>query len=102
LDQQALRLIISRALENDNILSKLNITITDWDLLIHYGGGDARRTLNVLESCIVQLKDNNKNIRITGDIISRTAQHNALLYDKQGDYHYDLISAYIPCSSQDA
>jgi putative ATPase len=87
--------IISRALKEDPILSKMRITISDIEELIHYGSGDARRTLNLLESCIIQTNENEDVINISSDLIKETAKHNALLYDKKGDFHYDTISAFI-------
>ena len=87
--------IVLRALHEDTILSEMVITISDIEELLHYGGGDARRTLNLLESCIIQIGKNDGAIEISSDLIKETARHNALLYDKKGDYHYDTISAFI-------
>ncbi len=95
LNAEDLKKIVSRVLEEDTILSKLNIKIVDIDDLIHFGGGDARRTLNLLESCIFQTGDDESEIEIKTDLIKETARHNALLYDKKGDFHYDTISAFI-------
>ena len=63
--------------------------------LIHYGSGDARRTLNLLESCISQLAGQTPPLVISESVIKESARHHALLYDKQGEFHYDLISAFI-------
>jgi putative ATPase len=90
-----LKEIVFRALKEDTILSQMTITISDIDELLHYGGGDARRTLNLLESCIVQFNDREDAVDITKELIKQTAKHNALLYDKKGDFHYDNISAFI-------
>ncbi len=87
--------IVKHALEEDPILSQKEIILADSEQLLHYGGGDARKTLNLLEICIVQIEDESSPLTITADLIKETAQYNALLYDKQGDYHYDLISAFI-------
>jgi putative ATPase len=90
-----LKEIVFWAIKEDVILSQMTIKVSDIDELLHYGGGDARRTLNLLESCIMQYSDNKETINITKDIITETAKHNALLYDKKGDFHYDVISAFI-------
>jgi putative ATPase len=94
LNETALKQIVKKALANDKILQGLDIKIPGMTELIHYGAGDARRTLNLLESCVVQLQDN-KSIIITAELLKETARYNTLLYDKKGDYHYDLISAFI-------
>jgi len=90
-----LKRIVHRALEEDTILSEISITISDIEELLHYGGGDARRTLNLLESCVIQIGTDDDEIEISPDMIKETARHNALLFDKKGDYHYDTISAFI-------
>ena len=95
LEAKDLEQIISHALTEDPILSQMDIILADNEQLLHYGGGDARKTLNLLESCIVQIEADPGPLTITADLIKETARHNALLYDKQGDYHYDLISAFI-------
>jgi putative ATPase len=89
-----LQKIVFRALAEDKILSNMTITISDIDILLQYGGGDARRILNLLESCVAQHEDESV-INITADLIKEAARHNALLYDKKGDFHYDHISAFI-------
>lgn len=90
-----LKEIVTRAINEDRILSKMTISILDMEDLLSYGGGDARRTLNLLESCIVQKSESTKKIEITTDLIKATARFNSLLYDKKGDFHYDTISAFI-------
>jgi len=90
-----LKKIVSRAIKEDTFLSRMTIKISDIEELLHYGGGDARRTLNLLESCIIQYSESEELVDISRDLIKETARHNALLYDKKGDYHYDIISAFI-------
>ena len=90
-----LKKIVSRALKEDKILSKRKIKISDIDVLLQYGSGDARRTLNLLESCIDQFSENTEELVVTEELIKLTAKHNALLYDKKGDFHFDTISAFI-------
>ncbi len=95
LEIQDLEKIVLRALREDSILSKMTIHISDMEELLHYGGGDARRTLNLLESCVIQIGKDKESIEISGDLVKETAKHNVLLFDKKGDYHYDTISAFI-------
>jgi len=90
--------ILSQALENDIILQKLDI-ILDSDarrLLIHTVNGDARKLLNAIEICL-QLTPADTKMRVSIDpaLVREALQQRNLLYDKKGDYHYDVISAFI-------
>jgi len=95
LSAQALEKIVINALQEDVFLKKMDISLTGMSTLIHYGSGDARRTLNLLESCISQLAGQTPPLVISESVIKESARHHALLYDKQGEFHYDLISAFI-------
>lgn len=86
--------IIDRALTEDEHLQDINIQSIDYDALIRFGGGDARRTLNLLEQVIHQIK-NEEEIHLSAKIIEDTARVNPINYDKKGDRHYDYISAFI-------
>ncbi len=86
--------IIDRALTEDEHLQDINIQSIDYDALIRFGGGDARRTLNLLEQVIHQIK-NEEEIHLSEKIIEDTARVNPINYDKKGDRHYDYISAFI-------
>lgn len=94
LSYEELKGIIDRALKEDPLLNQLEITEIDYDSLIRYGSGDARRTLNLLEQVIHQVKGND-DIVLDEDIIKETARVNPIVYDKKGDQHYDFISAFI-------
>ncbi len=95
LGRSELETIVKRALESDPELNGREIIIEDMDALLHFGAGDARRTLNLLEGCIHSYPMLDKAIIIKKDRIGEIANQNVLLYDKQGDYHYDTISAFI-------
>ncbi len=95
LTETSLKEIVLQAIQKDPILTQQEIEIPGMELLIHYGSGDARRMLNLLESCIAQAGENDSPIKLDEHLVREAAQHNTLLYDKQGDYHYDLISAFI-------
>src|SRR5690606_34412281 len=86
--------IIDRALTGDEHLQDINIQSIDYDALIRFGGGAARRTLNLLEQVIHQIK-NEEEIHLSEKIIEDTARVNPINYDKKGDRHYDYISAFI-------
>ncbi|MDC1037616.1 replication-associated recombination protein A [Candidatus Marinimicrobia bacterium] len=86
--------ILNSVFEKDVILSKglLKIDESEKDLLIHSSGGDARKMLNTLEvaSSLIGGKG-----QITKEILDEAIQSKTLIYDKQGEYHYDTVSAYI-------
>ncbi len=90
-----LTFIIDRAMKVDPYLSRLKVKSIDYKSFIKYGGGDARRTLNLLEQVAHQLKDNGEEGSFTEEIIRETARVNPMNYDKKGEQHYDLISAFI-------
>ncbi|WP_271392536.1 replication-associated recombination protein A [Aequorivita sinensis] len=85
--------LLKRALEEDEILSKKDIKLHETEALIRLSGGDARKLLNILE--LVVLSENTDKITITNDLVMQKAQKNTVLYDKTGEQHYDIISAFI-------
>ena len=93
LSDNDLRQIIQRALETDDWLKNKNIEIKEHDALIHYAGGDARKLLNLLEQTVLQNQE--EPIVITDDMVKESVKNNAFLYDKKGEMHYDIISAFI-------
>ncbi|MEO6837842.1 MAG: AAA family ATPase, partial [Ginsengibacter sp.] len=98
LDKKALIGLANHAIKEDIFLSKLNIEIKETEALINLSGGDARRLLNLLELTINQLSPNNipnEKIAITNDGVIHSAQQKVALYDKKGEQHYDIISAFI-------
>ncbi len=95
LSDDDLKIIIQHALERDPILNRYKFTISGINDLINYGSGDARKTLNLLENCVHILAGSKNETDITSELVKEVARQNVLLYDKQGDYHYDTISAFI-------
>ncbi len=88
--------LMNHAIKSDAILSKKNIQVKETEALINLSGGDARRLLNLLELTIDQLSSKKeKEILITDDEVIRAAQQKVALYDKKGEQHYDIISAFI-------
>ena len=94
LEKSHLQNILKNVFEKDVILSKSSITIEDpeKDLLIHSSGGDARKMLNTLEVATNLIGGKGQ---ITQEILNEAIQSKTLIYDKQGEYHYDTISAFI-------
>jgi putative ATPase len=96
LDKQALNKIIDHALTADPELSKKKIKIADRDFLMLLSGGDARKLLNGLENVLRLTKPNeDKSYTITKQKIEEAFQRKYTLYDKEGEQHYDIISAFI-------
>ena len=86
--------LMQKAIEKDEWLQSKHITLKETEALIRISGGDARKLLNLLE-LVVQNAGNRSAIEITDEFVLETAQQHIALYDKQGEQHYDIISAFI-------
>tara|TARA_B100001057_G_scaffold252382_1_gene252633 strand:+ start:493 stop:1776 length:1284 start_codon:yes stop_codon:yes gene_type:complete len=86
--------LLDRAILKDELLSQRKINIQEYESLLAISGGDARKILNVFEIIISSLPQN-ENIVITNTVVQENAQQSLARYDKDGDQHYDIISAYI-------
>jgi putative ATPase len=96
LEKDELLEILNRALKNDIILKDMPVEIIEDEALLRYSGGDARKLLNMIELVVNSVKpDKNKKIKITNDLVIAKVQENIALYDKKGEQHYDIISAFI-------
>ncbi|MGS2727295.1 replication-associated recombination protein A [Psychroserpens sp. BH13MA-6] len=93
-DKKDLEALLKRALKEDSILSKRSIELKETEALIRLSGGDARKLLNLFE-LIVTSFDENESLVITNDLVSERVQSNTVRYDKTGDQHYDIVSAFI-------
>lgn len=89
--------LLNTALQKDEVLNKLSVELKETEALINISGGDARKLLNLLEIVVTALtgKDTKKSIIITDDKVMEIAQQRIALYDKSGEQHYDIISAFI-------
>jgi len=94
LEKDELIRMMDYALENDFELKKNKVKIEEYDALFKYSGGDARRLLNALELMIQQLAEE-EEIIITNDKVMEAIQANMAIYDKTGEQHNDIISAFI-------
>ena len=93
LEKDDLLELLHRAITQDIELSKRSIELKETDAILRYSGGDARKLLNILE--LVVEADTDKTIVITDEKVVERLQQNPLAYDKDGEMHYDIISAYI-------
>lgn len=88
--------LVKQAIEKDEVLKLLSIDLKETDALIKISGGDARKLLNLLELVIQSSAvAPEKQIVITDKLVMNVAQQKIALYDKQGEQHYDLVSAFI-------
>ena len=85
--------LLHRAVSEDVYLKTRHITIRETDVLLRFSGGDARKLLNTLE--LVVEADGSEEVIITNAIVTERLQQNPLAYDKDGEMHYDIVSAYI-------
>lgn len=89
-----LQAILDLAIKKDDFLSKKKIDLKEVDALFRLSGGDARKLLTLFEIVVNQFGEN-ESIKVTNDIVINSAQQNIVRYDKDGEQHYDIISAFI-------
>ena len=85
--------LLERAIHKDVVLKEKDITLKETGAMLRYSGGDARKLLNILELIVNSFSSD--EIIITDEVVERELQENPLAYDKQGEMHYDIISAFI-------
>ncbi len=93
LEEEDLVSLIQHAIKDDLVLSQKQIELKEHEALIRLSGGDARKLLNALE--ITVNSNQEKKIVITNELVLKIVQQNLALYDKNGEQHYDIISAFI-------
>lgn len=93
LDKTNLQHIIEKALKEDVEMKTLTVDLKETEALFNLSGGDARKLLNLLE--LVVKSENKKKVVITNALVTTAAQRKTVLYDKKGEMHYDIISAFI-------
>ena len=94
LEKADLQLLLERAIKEDVLLKEKNIQIKESEALMRYSGGDARKLLNVLE-LVIDAQAGKKAIVIDNETVTASIQENMAIYDKDGEMHYDIISAFI-------
>jgi putative ATPase len=93
LDKENLEKILTHALEKDSVLKNYLIELKEIEALIELAGGDARKLLSLFE--LVIQAQSEKQFTLTNDLVFKTLQTNSVLFDKNGDFHYDIVSAFI-------
>lgn len=94
LEKEDLLELLHHAVEKDVILREKHIELQETDAMLRYSGGDARKLLNILE-LVVEAEGDTADIVITDKKVMERLQQNPLAYDKDGEMHYDIISAFI-------
>ena len=92
-DTSDLEALLKRAIESDELLSKKKIKLLETEALLRLSGGDARKLLNIFE--LIVNSETATKMTITNQLVLDKVQNNTVLYDKTGDQHYDIISAFI-------
>lgn len=93
LDEDDLMSLLNKAMKEDEVILKKSITIKENEAILRLSGGDARKLLNIFELLVNAFEG--KKITITNDAVLKHVQQNMALYDKTGEQHYDIISAFI-------
>ncbi len=91
--REDLETLLKKAIKEDKLLSSKKVKLQETEALIRLSGGDARKLLNILE--LVILSESSDKVSITNELVMQKAQKNTVLYDKTGEQHYDIISAFI-------
>jgi putative ATPase len=92
IDKEDLIALVHKAIKEDKILKEIKIEIKEYEALLRVSGGDARKLLNLLELIV---NSTESPINVTNDLVLKLVQQNMALYDKSGEQHYDIISAFI-------
>jgi putative ATPase len=92
-NKEDLEALLHRAMQTDTILKEKKINLTETEALLRLSGGDGRKLLNLFE--LVVNASNEDTIFITNDRVLELVQQNTVLYDKTGEQHYDIVSAFI-------
>lgn len=94
MEKKDLQTLLNRALKEDEILKEKKIEVEETDALFRFSGGDARKLLNILD-LVVGAEDSTEKVKITDKDVIERLQENPAAYDKGGEMHYDIISAFI-------
>lgn len=92
-NKEDLESLLHRAITEDELISQKDITLKETEALIRLSGGDARKLLNIFE--LIVSTETTKKVEITNEMVLGKVQQNTVLYDKTGEQHYDIVSAFI-------
>ncbi|MBC9796218.1 replication-associated recombination protein A, partial [Sinomicrobium sp. FJxs] len=92
-NKEDLEALLHRAMEKDPVLSELKINLKETEALLRLSGGDGRKLLNIFE--LVINSEGTEEVTVTNDLVLEKVQKNTVRYDKTGEQHYDIVSAFI-------
>jgi putative ATPase len=95
LDDGEVMKVVQRALEHDSALQERRVRIEDQDFILRFAGGDARKALNAIEAAVSVFPGGHEEVLLTRNVFEKALQHKAPVYDKAGETHYDVVSAFI-------
>jgi len=95
LEVDDLKDLVQRALKEDEFLRKQEIKITEYEAMLRFSGGDARKLLNILELMATAPVEEGQTLEINNEMVTKRIQQNLTRYDKTGEQHYDIASAFI-------
>ncbi|MCW5909379.1 MAG: replication-associated recombination protein A [Chitinophagales bacterium] len=95
LEREELEQLLKTAITKDELLASKNLVVAETEALLKYSGGDARKLLNVLELVANTFTGESASAVITNQLVEEVIQQKMALYDKSGEQHYDIISAFI-------
>ncbi|MCB9046095.1 MAG: replication-associated recombination protein A [Chitinophagales bacterium] len=93
LDEEHLKQMVNQALQTDSWLQNKGVMVKDWEALLQLSGGDGRRLLNLFELVVSSMPEGQKEV--TDELVQDIVQRKMALYDKTGEQHYEIISAFI-------
>ncbi|ANW97038.1 AAA family ATPase [Wenyingzhuangia fucanilytica] len=91
-DKSDMEALLQRAMEKDEVIAKKKVVLKEIDALLQVSSGDARKLLNVFELIVASEEE---GVEITNDLVLEKVQRNVVRYDKTGEQHYDIVSAFI-------
>lgn len=95
LEDADIEAVVRRALEHDPLIAPMKAVVDDWDFLVRFSGGDARKALNAVEAVLSMADPAAAPIHISRELLSGAVQKKMPVYDRKGERHYDTISAFI-------
>lgn len=94
LEKSELVHLVDQAIKQDEYLKEKDIVVEEYDALLQYSGGDARKLYNILE-LVTNYQEKGETLNITNELVTQKIQQNIAMYDKGGEQHYDIASAFI-------
>ena len=95
LEDRDIESVVRQALQNDAVIAPYRVVIDDWGFLMRFAGGDARKALNAVEIALSMIDSAEAPVHISRALLESTLQKKLPVYDKKGESHYDIISAFI-------